>query len=65
MHGYDPQKFPQMRGILIGTGPAFRRGVSLPSAQTVDVYALLCRLLGLKSPAGLDADFNRVRGLLQ
>ncbi len=65
MHGYDPEKYPQMRGMLTGIGPAFRRGALIPPAQTVDVYALLCRLLGLKPPPGLDADFSRVRALLQ
>lgn len=65
MHGYDPQQFQQMRGILIGVGPAFRVGVKTPPAETVDVYLLLCRLLGLKPPAGLDSKLERVKPLLR
>lgn len=64
MHGYDPRQYPEMRGILIGAGPAFRRGAVIAPARNVDVYVLLARLLGLKPPGGLDADFGRVRGLL-
>jgi alkaline phosphatase D len=65
MHGYDPEKHSEMLGILVGTGPAFQRGFTIPSARTVDVFVLLCRLLGLKPPPDLDADFNRVRKLLK
>ena len=64
MHGYDPQRYSEMRGILTGVGPAFRRGVLIPPARNVDVYVLLAHLLELKTPGGLDADFGRVRGLL-
>lgn len=65
MHGYDPEKYRDMRGILIGTGPAFRAGYTAPPAQTVDVFPLLCRLLGLKAPAGLDGALSRVQPLLR
>lgn len=64
MHGYDPRQYREMRGILTGVGPAFRRGAVIPPARTVDVYVLLAWLLGLKPPGGLDADFSRIRGLL-
>jgi len=65
MHGYDPEKYKEMQGILIGAGPAFRKGVTTPPARAVDVFALFCQLLGLKPPAGVDADLNRVRPLLK
>jgi alkaline phosphatase D len=65
MHGYDPRKYKEMRGILIGVGPAFRTGVQTPPAETVDVFVLLCRLLGIEPPAKLDADFSRVKPLLR
>ena len=65
MHGYDPRKYKEMRGILIGVGPAFRTGVQTPPAETVDVFVLLCKLLNLQPPAKLDADFSRVKPLLR
>lgn len=65
MHGYDPMAFPEMRGMLAGAGPAFRKGAVVKEAWNVDVFALLGRLLDLKMPAGVDADFNRVKTLLR
>lgn len=64
MHGYDPEKYRDMRGILIGVGPAFQTGKTAPAARTVDVFPLLCRLLGLTPPKQLDGDLSRVKPLL-
>lgn len=61
-HGYDPQ-LPNMRGILIAHGPAFRRGVELPELESVHVYALLCAVLKL-TPARHDGDDRLVRAAL-
>lgn len=65
MHGYDPGKHRDMRGILIGVGPAFHAGAVGPAARTVDVFPLLCRLLGLPAPAGLDGELTRLQPLLR
>jgi predicted AlkP superfamily pyrophosphatase or phosphodiesterase len=45
-HGYDPS-LPQMRALFVAAGPAFRAGHVLPPVRSVDVYALLCQLLGI------------------
>lgn len=65
MHGYDPRRYREMAGILIGSGPAFRRGVTAPPARTVDVFVLVCRLLGLQMPPGVDGEPRRVNQLLK
>ncbi|MGC4053544.1 MAG: ectonucleotide pyrophosphatase/phosphodiesterase [Paludibaculum sp.] len=65
MHGYDPEKYRDMRGILIGVGPAFQSGKTAEAALTVDVFPLLCRLLGLAPPNHLDGDGARVKALLR
>jgi predicted AlkP superfamily pyrophosphatase or phosphodiesterase len=65
MHGYDPGADAEMRGILIGVGPSFRGGARVRDPRNEDVFALLAHLLGVAMPAGLDADFSRVRGLLE
>jgi alkaline phosphatase D len=65
MHGYDPHRSREMRGVLAGAGPAFRKGATIPPARTVDVAVLLARLLGLSIPPGVDGDFNRVRALIR
>lgn len=65
MHGYDPDANPEMGGILIGAGPAFKQGAHVTNARTIDVHPLLLRLMGLKPQRGLDGQFNRVKGLLR
>lgn len=53
-HGYDPAA-PSMRAIFLARGPAFRRGVTVPGFDNVDVYPLLARLLGI-APAPNDGN---------
>lgn len=65
MHGYDPEASPEMRGLLIGFGPAFRKGTTVAEARNEDVFAVVGAVLGLKLPAGVDALLSRVRALLQ
>jgi len=50
-HGYDPFD-PAMRAVFVAHGPAFRRGVTLPVFDNVDVYPLLTRLMGVKGDKG-------------
>ncbi|XP_004552627.2 bis(5'-adenosyl)-triphosphatase enpp4 [Maylandia zebra] len=45
-HGYD-NALPSMHPFLAATGPGFRQGYQLNSLETVDVYALMCRLLSV------------------
>lgn len=49
-HGYDPMD-PEMAGLFVAHGPAFRAGRVLPAFDNVDVHSLLLRLLGLPSMA--------------
>ena len=46
-HGYDPAT-PQMGALFIGSGPAFKRGVTLKPFSNVDVYSLEARLIGVR-----------------
>ncbi|MBI2683576.1 MAG: alkaline phosphatase family protein [Acidobacteriales bacterium] len=46
-HGYD-NELPQMRALFVAAGPAFRPGRTIPGFPNVDVYPLLCRILGLE-----------------
>lgn len=55
-HGYDPA-LESMRAIFLARGPAFKRGVTLPPFDNVDVYPLLARLLGI-TPAKNDGDIT-------
>jgi len=53
-HGYDPQLFPEMRGIFYASGPDLKRGITLEAFENVNVYPLIAHLLRLKPPKGLD-----------
>ena len=45
-HGYDPAS-PLMGALFIGSGPAFRPGVTLKPFPNVDVYSLEAKLIGV------------------
>jgi predicted AlkP superfamily pyrophosphatase or phosphodiesterase len=61
-HGYDNFS-PDMAAIFIANGPAFRRGVSLPTFDNVSVYPLLTRLIGVQ-PAVNDGKLSDVAAAL-
>lgn len=46
-HGYDNAD-PVMRALFVAHGPAFKRGITVPEFDNVDVYPLLADLLGIR-----------------
>ena len=62
-HGYDPA-LQSMHGILIASGPSFRKGVVTEPVENIHIYNLLCAALGLK-PAPNDGDDRLVRAMLK
>ncbi len=65
MHGYAPDRFPEMDAFLVGNGPRFKPGARAAEARTVDVMPLLCALLRIPAPRGIDGRLNQVRPLLK
>ena len=61
-HGYD-NRYASMRGIFIGSGPAFKRGLEVGAFQNVHLYALMCAILNLE-PAPSDGSIDSVKALL-
>lgn len=53
MHGYRPED-PDMRGIFYAWGAGLRAGARLETIHAVDVAPLVCRLLGIDPPPGID-----------
>ncbi|XP_060087269.1 bis(5'-adenosyl)-triphosphatase ENPP4 [Heteronotia binoei] len=45
-HGYDTA-YPSMHPFLAAHGPAFRKGYRLTTMNTVDIYPMMCHILGL------------------
>jgi len=61
-HGYD--NFDKsMRALFIGHGEAFKKGYVSEPFQNIEVYNLMCKILGLK-PAKNDGNFEKVKALL-
>jgi predicted AlkP superfamily pyrophosphatase or phosphodiesterase len=61
-HGWDPA-LANMGALFIANGPDFQRGVELSDVDNVNVYNLLCAVLGLQ-PAPNDGDQSLVRAAL-
>jgi predicted AlkP superfamily pyrophosphatase or phosphodiesterase len=61
-HGWEPS-VPNMGALFIGYGPAFKR-TQLASADNVDVYNLICVLLGI-TPAANDGGDALTRAVLR
>ncbi len=53
MHGYRPSE-PTMRGIFYAWGAGLRRGVRKDLVRSIDIDPLVCRLLGIAPPEGID-----------
>ena len=61
-HGFDPF-FSDMHALFRAVGPDFAH-VKRPHFRNVDVYPLLCHLLGI-APAPCDGDLEEIKDLLK
>ena len=52
-HGFSPS-YRDMWGIFYAKGPQIKEGLKLEPFQNIHIYPLLCRILGLPIPAGID-----------
>jgi predicted AlkP superfamily pyrophosphatase or phosphodiesterase len=53
MHGYGPER-PEMHGVFRAWGAGIRRSAALDGLSATDVAPLVCRLLGIAAPPGID-----------
>jgi predicted AlkP superfamily pyrophosphatase or phosphodiesterase len=63
-HGYDPL-VPEMHGVFLGWGAAFRRGAVVPPVRNLDVYPLVARVLGLRPSPAIDGSLDSIRAVLR
>ena len=61
-HGFDNQ-FQTMQATFIAHGAAFKKGFVAEPFENVEVYNIMCKILGLK-PAKNDGNLERVNGML-
>ena len=64
-HGYDPRRFPEMRGIFFAQGPQLKSGLKLAPFENVHIYPLIARILGLKITKPIDGRLSVLAGALQ
>jgi predicted AlkP superfamily pyrophosphatase or phosphodiesterase len=62
-HGYAPD-WPSMGAVFVAWGPAFKRGLVVPSFQNIHVYPLLAHLMQIE-PAPTDGRLDSVRVMLR
>jgi len=62
-HGYDPTD-PYMHAIVRAVGPAFKKGYIARQFENVDIYPLLCHLMGIQ-PAPCDGKLDRIKLILK
>ncbi|MAD74405.1 MAG: hypothetical protein CML20_06365 [Rheinheimera sp.] len=62
-HGYD-NIVPQMQAIFIGHGPAFAKSQTIPAFANVQLYNLMCSILGI-DPAPNDGNPQWAENLLK
>jgi len=62
-HGYD-NAAESMQGLFVAAGPAFKRGTRIERFRSVDVYELMCAILGV-TPRPNDGSRQAARALLR
>ncbi|MCD9187284.1 MAG: ectonucleotide pyrophosphatase/phosphodiesterase [Pyrinomonadaceae bacterium] len=62
-HGYD-NKYQSMQATFIAHGEALKKGLLAEPFENIQVYNLMCNILGL-NPAPNDGDFMKVMNLLK
>lgn len=62
-HGYDNTE-PDMQGMLIAYGPAFKQATTVPKLSMVDIYNVMAAVVGL-TPATNDGDKAALSLMLQ
>ena len=62
-HGYDNQ-LESMRALFVAHGKAFKKRKTIEPIENIQIYNLMCKILGLK-PAKNDGNFEKVKNMLR
>lgn len=63
-HGYDNDLW-SMHGIMIASGPAFKKGYARDPMENIHIYPLLAEILGLKPSSEIDGRLEEAADLLE
>ncbi len=55
-HGFDPTLVKDMHAIFYAWGPAFKKGITVPTFENVNVYPMIAGLLGLPVTEKIDGN---------
>ncbi|WP_419212616.1 ectonucleotide pyrophosphatase/phosphodiesterase [Maribacter sp. X9] len=64
VHGFDTNLI-DMHGIFYAKGPAFKSDMEVPSVKNIHIYPLMCKVLELEIPAGIDGNINALKSVLR
>jgi len=64
-HGFEPLKVKDMHATFLAWGPAFKKGVQIPSFENVNVYPLIAQILGLKITEEIDGKKATLQNILK
>lgn len=63
-HGFDPTIVKDMHATFMAWGPAFKKGIEVPSFENVNVYPLITNILGLDYYGELDGKAETLKSIL-
>jgi predicted AlkP superfamily pyrophosphatase or phosphodiesterase len=64
-HGFLAKEVKDMHAVFMAWGPAFKKGVTIPSFENVHVYPLVAEILGLKIADPIDGRRKVLRKILK
>jgi len=64
MHGFDPQRMPEMKASFFAAGPDLWEGKTVAPFDNVNLYPWMAHILGLKAPKS-DGSLNILSGTLR
>lgn len=63
-HGFSPT-YQQMHGIFYANGPEIKEGMTIESFENIHIYPLICQILGLPIPEGIDGELQVLAPILK
>ena len=62
-HGYDNQ-LKSMHALFIANGPAFKKGITVPPFENVNIYPLICKILNIDPNKNIDGNLENIIHIL-
>lgn len=64
-HGFDPTLVKDMHAIFYARGPAFKKGITIPTFENVNVYPMIAGLPGPPVTERIDGNKKVLQPILQ